>query len=133
MCWKRLERTALTPRRPPIQQAARREEDIGRTHNEIASAQRQLTALRASTAVAPPVAAMAFITLKADVAALKNNVASLTRKCEVAALVQKSAARLSKTGGSPAASKASGRTPTRPRTATLDGLLTTRSVHPTTQ
>ena len=77
---------------------------------------------------------MAFITLKADVAALKNTVASLTRKCEVAALAQKSAARLGKTGAaSPAASKAAGRTPVRPRTASLDGLLTTRSVHPTAQ
>lgn len=112
-------------------EAARREEDVGRTYNEVATAQRQLAALRASTAVAPPVAAMDFITLKAEVAALKNSVASLTRKCEVAALVQKSAARLAKPTVTPG--KTPGRAGARPGTASLDGLLTTRSVQPAVQ
>jgi chromosome segregation ATPase len=109
------------------QEAARREQDIGRTVNETAIAQRQLASLRASAAGPnKPVAAMEVIQLHADVRALRNSVAGLTRKCEVAAMVAKNKGR----NANNAVGTALKREGWVGRTLLLDGLLSTRAMPP---
>jgi hypothetical protein len=72
-----------------IAETARRDEDTGRAANERAAAERALEALRASIAATPPVLAMDYIAIKADVAALEKQCVSLERKIEVATLAAK--------------------------------------------
>ena len=90
-------------------EAARRDEDAGRARSEQAAAERQLEGLRAAAAAAPPLMAMDYIALKAQVASLEKQCHNLERKIEVAQLAARN-------GGGPRVSAA----PTRKRPPTAD-------------
>ncbi len=74
-------------------EAARRDEDTARAASERTAAERALEALRASVAATPPVLAMDYIAVKADVAALEKQCLGLQRKLEVAQLAARNAGR----------------------------------------
>ena len=106
-------------------EAARRDEDAGRARSEQVSAERQLETLRAAAAAAPPLMAMDYIALKAEVASLEKQCHNLERKIEVAQLAARN-------GGAPRVSVPAARK--RPTTANpakqLEGVLGVQTLRP---
>ena len=109
-----------------VAEAARRDEDAGRARSEQVSAERQLETLRAAAAAAPPLMAMDYIALKAEVASLEKQCHNLERKIEVAQLAARNG------GAAPRVSAPAARK--RPTTANpakqLEGLLGVQTLRP---